>query len=93
MIHFVLYCTALSPCLQLAIADIPTNLWRGLLCYSIGHNSTDADNCGLAPVYTNLYVLFNIGFNILIILLLKYGSSNILWLCLTIQVSAVRVCV
>jgi CRT-like, chloroquine-resistance transporter-like len=30
--------------------------------------------------------LANLAYNVLIILLIKYGSSNILWLCLTLQV-------
>jgi hypothetical protein len=34
----------------------------------------------------NLYIMFNLAYNVLIILMLKYGSSNILWLCLTLQV-------
>jgi drug/metabolite transporter (DMT)-like permease len=44
------------------------------------------DNCGKAPIFTNLYMFFNIIYNILIILLIKYGSANILFLCLTITV-------
>jgi hypothetical protein len=78
------------PPLQVPPGDLAPNLWQGMKCY-VGLNSQSSDNCGLAPLFTNVYILFNLGYNILIILMLKYGSSNILWLCLTIQVRAPRV--
>lgn len=43
-------------------------------------------SCANAPLLVNIYLLFNLGYNVLIILLLKFGSANILWLCMTIQV-------
>lgn len=76
-----------------------TNLFDGLACYT-GHNSITPsfresdrdfkcfadDSCGDAPVFVTLYLVFNIGYNILIILILKFGSANILWLAMTIMV-------
>lgn len=44
------------------------------------------DVCGDSPAFVNIYVAFNILYNILIILILKYGSSNLLWLAMTIMV-------
>jgi drug/metabolite transporter (DMT)-like permease len=75
------------------------NLFDGLVCYT-GHNSIttsyheshpdfknfEVDRCGDAPVFVSLYLVFNIGYNILIILILKFGSANILWLAMTIMV-------
>ena len=75
------------------------NLFDGLDCYT-GHNSIttsyrqthpdfenfDIDSCGDAPVFVSLYLVFNVVYNILIILILKFGSANILWLAMTIMV-------
>jgi len=78
-----------APLSDVAIADIPQNLYDGWLCFT-GVNSkltgTDPDDCSMGPVYVPIYLVFNLGYNILIILILKYGSANILWLALTIMV-------
>jgi drug/metabolite transporter (DMT)-like permease len=59
------------------------NLYAGFQCY-MGHNTiTDGphkDDCARAPLFVTAYILFNVGFNLLIILILKFGSANILWL-------------
>jgi hypothetical protein len=57
----------------------------GIKCFG-GYNSLPDDNCGMAPLYTTIYILFNLAYNVFIILLLKFGSSNILWFCMTLQV-------
>mmetsp|Transcript_40571 Transcript_40571/g.84740 ORF Transcript_40571/g.84740 Transcript_40571/m.84740 type:complete len:391 (-) Transcript_40571:337-1509(-) len=76
----------------LPVADVPSNCWDGLLCY-LGRNSivggadpAGDDDCGAAPAYVNLYLAFNIVYNILMILILKYGSANLLFLALTVTV-------
>lgn len=69
----------------LDIQEIPMNLRNGFLCY-IGMNSIPSDECASAPGFVNTYIAFNIMYNILIILILKYGSSNLLWLAMTIMV-------
>lgn len=72
--------------------DLGTNLRNGALCYaginSVTTNSTgqQIDDCHMGPVFVNVYIMFNLAYNVLIILMLKYGSSNILWLCFTLQV-------
>lgn len=72
-----------------APADLPSNLLAGLKCY-VGINTVvggaHPDDCSLGPIFVNVYILFNLAYNVLIILLIKYGSSNILWLCITLQV-------
>jgi len=74
---------------NIAIKDIPENVWDGARCY-FGYNSIDSgtniDNCHIAPLFVNLYILFNVGYNIFIIMILKYGSANLLWLAMTIMV-------
>ena len=76
------------------------NLWDGLRCY-LGHNSLphdaesgaadpwkcfENDECSKAPLYVTTYLVFNLAYNVLIILILKFGSANILWLAMTVMV-------
>ena len=71
-----------------APADLLQNLVDGAKCY-LGQNSImdgpHKDSCEKATLYVTIYLLFNVTYNILMILILKYGSANILWLvCLNI---------
>ena len=77
--------------------ELMDNLYYGLKCW-VGIDSISAsnnpqnidpdhyDDCGLAPAFVNVYLLFNVCYNILIILILKFGNANILWLAMTIMV-------
>ncbi|GMI00063.1 hypothetical protein TrVE_jg3166 [Triparma verrucosa] len=65
------------------------NLKGGLKCWVGGDsidNGCNPDDCDLAPLFVNVYLLFNVSYNILIILILKFGNANILWLAMTIMV-------
>lgn len=70
-------------------AHLLENLADGFKCY-MGQNSiTDGphkDDCEKATIYVTTYLLFNVAYNLLIILILKFGSANILWLAMTIMV-------
>lgn len=77
------------------LADLPSNLYDGLMCYFGKSTITCAgeddncvsDQCYLdAPVFVNIYIFFNQLYNLLIILMLKYGSANLLYLALTLMV-------
>ncbi len=79
-----------------SIPDLPQNLYDGMMCY-FGHNSISCDgknddDCTKddcypqAPMFVTIYLVFNQLYNILILLLIKYGSSNLLWLALTLMV-------
>lgn len=76
----------------LTISELPKNLLDGAKCYvgtdSILHatSSVPADQCHSAPLFVTSYLLFNVVYNVLIIMILKYGSSNILWLAMTLMV-------
>ncbi|KAF1318175.1 Drug/metabolite transporter, partial [Globisporangium splendens] len=65
------------------------NLLDGFKCY-MGQNSITEgphkDDCEKATIYVTTYLLFNVAYNLLIILILKFGSANILWLAMTIMV-------
>lgn len=78
-----------------AIKDLPQNLYDGMKCYvGISSKVCDAgdDNCKhdkcfpYAPIFVTIYLIFNQLYNLLILLLIKYGSSNLLWLALTLMV-------
>ena len=78
--------------------ELPANIWAGLMCY-FGYNTktcaadvTDdatchADQCmPQAPMFVTIYLFFNQLYNLLIILILKYGSANLLFMALTLMV-------
>jgi hypothetical protein len=77
------------------IPNLPANMWNGLKCYvgisSVTCNPNDsnctADQCfPQAPEFVNIYLIFNQFYNLFIILILKYGSANLLYLALTLMV-------
>uniref|UniRef100_A0A7S2RKK2 EamA domain-containing protein n=1 Tax=Rhizochromulina marina TaxID=1034831 RepID=A0A7S2RKK2_9STRA len=75
--------------------ELPENLADGLRCY-FGVSSIqcddDDDSCSTdacnpdGPIFVNIYLMFNVMYNILIIMILKWGSANILWLAMTVMV-------
>ncbi len=78
------------------LPDLPQNMVNGLKCY-VGINSKTcnddegddciADDCNpRSPEFVNIYLVFNQFYNLLIILILKYGSANLLYLALTLMV-------
>ncbi len=81
----------------ISISELPKNLYDGLLCFG-GVNSvtcaagTDDGECvpddcySRAPVLVSVYLVFNQIYNLLIILIIKYGSSNLLFMALTVMV-------
>lgn len=82
------------------IPDLPRNLLDGLYCYGGVNSVTCADDSSSCtpddcfpdgPIFVNIYMFFNQVYNLLIILLLKYGSSNLLYLALTLMVPLANV--
>ena len=80
--------------INIPVSGILPNLYGGALCWCGYDSITEAnlsasqtvDNCSSAPLFVNLYLLFNIGFNLLIVVILKHGSANILWMASTVIV-------
>lgn len=76
--------------------ELPKNLYDGLQCYvgisNIDCADDDDDDCHTdkcfiyGPLFVNIYLCFNVLYNILIIMILKWGSANILWLAMTVMV-------
>lgn len=63
----------------------PSQLWPnvrdGMKCL-VGTNSQASDDCSMAGIYFGVYIFFNLLYNVLIVVILKVGSSNLLWLSL-----------
>jgi hypothetical protein len=77
------------------VKDLPANMYAGLKCYvgintqtcSPGEKDCHKDDCNpTAPMFVTLYLFFNQLYNLLIILILKYGSANLLFMALTLMV-------
>ena len=75
---------------NLTISELPSNILNGFKCMG-GVNSLPSDDCSLGPFYYFTYLAFNIVYNIVIVFMLKYGSSNILYLAMTAIVPLVDV--
>lgn len=78
--------------IDMPMEEIMPNMYGGLKCWfgenTVMHDTEHLikDNCSAAPLYVNLYIFFNLGYNVLIVVILKYGSSNILWMSSTVIV-------
>jgi drug/metabolite transporter (DMT)-like permease len=80
--------------INLPLVDVLPNMYGGWMCW-MGHNTiTDdynpnhlpLDDCSMAPFYVTTYLVFNIAYNYLIVVILKHGSANILWMASTVIV-------
>jgi len=59
----------------------------GISTYTCDDDGCNADHCNpQAPEFVNIYLFFNQLYNLLIILILKYGNANLLYLALTLMV-------
>jgi len=71
--------------------DLPRNVWNGLLCY-LGHGSVgsgchpDAMCSFHAALFVNLCLVCNMLYSFFMMFVLKYGSSALLFLALTLMV-------
>jgi hypothetical protein len=72
--------------------DLMKNILDGMKCY-LGQNTIldgpHPDECDKATLYVTVYMMLNVLYNILIILMLKFGSANILWLVRAIQMCSI----
>lgn len=79
------------------VSELPDNILDGLFCYGAKDSVTCPDNmddgdqcvpdnCQMSPLFVTLYLAFNIGYNILIILIIKFGSASLLFMALTVMV-------
>src|SRR3546814_10733537 len=77
----------------LPVSSIPENTYNGWLCW-LGTSSVEpgdpsgmpVDDCTMAPVYVSAYLAFNIVYNILIVVVIKYGGANLLFIASTVMV-------
>lgn len=87
-------CIPSSQVINIPVSGILPNLVGGMLCWigtnsvTIDHNPANQplDDCSTAPFYVTVYLFFNVIFNILIVVILKHGSANIMWMASTVIV-------
>lgn len=80
--------------MHLSLSELPANTVEGFWCW-MGYNPEqearlsegrllgappDPSDCAMAPFFVTSYLIFNLVFNILMIVILKYGSANILYM-------------
>ena len=78
----------------LPLDAIPANLHGGWMCWMGVNTITEdynpygapLDKCESAPLYVTAFIFFNVLYNFMTVVILKYGSANILWLASTILV-------
>jgi hypothetical protein len=74
--------------------DIPANIHGGFDCLCGINTITEAsadgsilpDECSMAFIYVSTYLAFNVIYNLLMVVILKHGSANILWMASTVIV-------
>ena len=71
-------------------SELPGNIWDGIKCYlgfgTITKGCHPDNQCHEAPLYVNVFLVFNVCFNILIVYILKFGSANMLFMASTVMV-------
>jgi drug/metabolite transporter (DMT)-like permease len=76
---------------DMPISNILPNIYQGFLCWggvntvTLSNNpyNQPLDNCADGPLLVTTFLFFNVIYNFLIVVILKYGSANILWLAST----------
>ncbi|KAL3774347.1 hypothetical protein ACHAW5_006512 [Stephanodiscus triporus] len=71
--------------------DLPSNIADGIKCYfgigTITSGCHPDDGCHDAPLYANVFLVFNVCFNIIIVYILnRFGSANVLFMASTVMV-------
>lgn len=87
-------CVPSALAVSMPMSEIPANIYGGLACLrgvnTITHASEDGsiqpDDCSMAATYVSVYLAFNAVYNLLIVVILKEGSANILWMASTVIV-------
>jgi drug/metabolite transporter (DMT)-like permease len=70
--------------------DMPRNVWNGILCYT-GHGSVETgchpdSFCSSSALFVNICLVANVFYTFFMMYVLKYGSSALLFLALTVMV-------
>jgi len=67
----------------LPMDELYDNIYDGFWCF-LGHNAEHpdgtVDDCASAPLFVSIYMFFNLSYNVLVILILKHGSANIMFM-------------
>ena len=58
----------------------------GINTVTVATNTQRVDDCAMAPFYSWMFIFFNVIYNVLIVVILKIGSANIMWMASTVIV-------
>lgn len=75
----------------ISFQDMPSNVWDGTKCMFAGINSLSGDNCTYAGAMMGGYVVANIFYNIILLMLIKYGSAALLYLASAVILPAANI--
>ncbi|CAM9248360.1 unnamed protein product [Laminaria digitata] len=84
----------------LPVSELPRNTYEGMMCFmgqdshfpdmvemaATGIRSVPPDHCETAAFFVTMYLCFNLVYNVVLIVILKYGSANVLFLASTVMV-------
>jgi hypothetical protein len=76
----------------ISISDIPQNFVDGGKCWMLGENSQPDDDCAKSLQYVSTYMLFNVAYNILLVLILKFGSATLMFVASAVVIPLANIC-
>jgi drug/metabolite transporter (DMT)-like permease len=82
-------CVPSAQVINMSVNEIIPNIvggaycWMGINTITENDDMVKADSCSQAPLFVTTYLVFNVVYNILIVVILKHGSANILWMAST----------
>ncbi len=65
--------------------DLGTNMLEEMMIDDVQSSTPMAASCSMAPFYVSSYLAFNVILNVVLIIILKYGSANVLFLASTVM--------
>eukprot|EP00762_Andalucia_godoyi_P004066 ANDGO_06385.mRNA.1 Crt homolog 1 len=98
----LLFAVPCAPVQGIAISQIPENFANGAKCYFTGQNSIKScdgegsdcvvDDCPKAGPFVTIYMVFNIAYNILLVMILKFGSATLMFVASAVVIPLANIC-
>eukprot|EP00029_Vermamoeba_vermiformis_P012180 TRINITY_DN699_c0_g1_i1.p1 TRINITY_DN699_c0_g1~~TRINITY_DN699_c0_g1_i1.p1 ORF type:complete len:395 (+),score=118.67 TRINITY_DN699_c0_g1_i1:38-1222(+) len=76
---------------SIPLGKIPEELWFGARCL-FGYDSRVGDECGEVWIAVLMYVVANIGYNIALLLVIKYGSAALFYVASAVMLPLADIC-
>eukprot|EP01095_Lingulamoeba_sp_RSL-Kostka_P004570 TRINITY_DN157_c0_g1_i1.p1 TRINITY_DN157_c0_g1~~TRINITY_DN157_c0_g1_i1.p1 ORF type:complete len:503 (+),score=149.18 TRINITY_DN157_c0_g1_i1:53-1561(+) len=71
--------------------EMPKSLWDGWLCF-LGTNSRHSDQCEDAWMLVCGYLVVNIAYNVVLLMMIKYGSASLFYVASAIILPSADIC-